>query len=210
MTSHTYAVYNMVDMHYRRSRLLKNYVKGYKKRQFKQKALKDFLYFLFCGLVFTGLLHSVTPYVLQVNDTFHNIVSALTPVSEASNESVIATPLPYTMIFPTVTPTPLPDQKPDTDTIDGYIQEVFGNDADKAFTLLQCENSSHNPDTVNTAGNYPEGSRDIGVFQINEYWQDVNPKYLFNWRINVLIAKQLYDENNHTFVMWTCGRRLGI
>lgn len=94
--------------------------------------------------------------------------------------------------------------------IQDYVREVFGKDAPKAFALLSCENASLNPDAVNTAGNYPEGSRDIGVFQVNEFWQKVNPKFLFNWKINVQIAKQLFDENHGQFNLWTCGRKLEI
>jgi len=99
-----------------------------------------------------------------------------------------------------------PEQK---DIVD-YINQVFGQDADKALQLLSCENHRLNPSAVNTAGNFPAGSRDIGVFQINEYWQKTNAKYLFNWKINVLVAKQLFDENHGSFNLWTCGRKLGL
>lgn len=91
-----------------------------------------------------------------------------------------------------------------------YIRQVFGKDADLAFRVLSCENSALRPDAVNTAGNSPEGSRDIGVFQINEYWQRTQGKFLFNWRINVEIAHQLFEENGKSFKLWTCGRKLGI
>jgi hypothetical protein len=91
-----------------------------------------------------------------------------------------------------------------------YIHEVFGKDADKAFLVLSCENKRLSPNAVNTAGNYPVGSRDIGVFQINEHWQAVQGKFLFNWKINIEIAHQLYVENGNSFKLWTCGRNYGI
>lgn len=117
---------------------------------------------------------------------------------------------------PSVTPSPVAQNNTGDETsadlanpIDDEIREVFGKDADKAFLLLSCENSTHNPDAVNTAGNYPEGSRDIGVFQINEYWQGVNGRFLFNPSINIRIAHDIFKANGD-FHLWTCGRKLGI
>ncbi len=91
-----------------------------------------------------------------------------------------------------------------------YINEVFGSHADTAFKLLKCENGRLNSSAVNTAGNFPVGSRDIGVFQINEYWQKTQGKFLFNWKVNVEIAHQLYAENGNSFKLWSCGKALGI
>lgn len=105
------------------------------------------------------------------------------------------------------TPTPTPTEK---EQIEAYIKEVFGEDADKAFLVTGCENKALNPNAVNTAGNFPIGSRDIGVFQINEYWQRTQGKFLFNWKVNVEIAHQLFEENGKSFHLWTCGRKLGV
>ena len=90
------------------------------------------------------------------------------------------------------------------------IRRVFGKHSDKAFQLLSCENAHLNPDAVNTAGNYPAGSRDIGVFQVNEYWQGVHAKFLFNYKTNIQIAHQIFEESDNSFKMWSCGKRLGI
>lgn len=111
----------------------------------------------------------------------------------------------YAKVLPTATPTPDPKQE-----IRDYVKEVFGKDADKAFKVLSCENNALNPKAVNTAGNFPEGSRDIGIFQINEYWQDVNPKFLFNWKTNIHLAHQIYTDSGNSFHLWTCGRKLGV
>lgn len=112
---------------------------------------------------------------------------------------------------PSVTPTPtsLPVD-PDKKRIVDDINKVFGAHANKAFKLLSCENAALNPNAVNTAGNSPAGSRDVGIFQVNEYWQRTQAKFLFNPEINIRIAYQLYSENDNSFRMWTCGRRLGI
>lgn len=102
------------------------------------------------------------------------------------------------------------EETPEQEQIRAYIKEVFGENAGDAFKLLSCENSSLNPKAVNTAGNEPVGSRDTGVFQINEYWQKVQYKFLLNWKINVQIAHQIYTENGNSFERWTCGRKLGV
>jgi len=109
--------------------------------------------------------------------------------------------------IPTATPTPTPTEH---DQIVGYIKQVFGSDSDKAFELLTSpachENRTLNPDAVNLNS---DGSRDYSIFQINDRWQGVQGKFLLNWKVNVLIAKQLFDES-HSFKMWVCGQRLGI
>lgn len=94
--------------------------------------------------------------------------------------------------------------------VEEIIREVFGKHSDKAFKLLECENKSLNPNAVNTAGNTPAGSRDIGVFQINEYWQGVNAKFLFDPELNVRIAWKIYEDSGYSFKMWTCGKKYGI
>lgn len=99
---------------------------------------------------------------------------------------------------------------PEQKDIADFVKQTFGDDAPKAFELLSCENSSLNPNAVNTAGNFPPGSRDLGTFQINEYWQGVNAKFLTDYKINTMIAKKIYDDSGHSFKMWSCGRRLGI
>lgn len=106
-----------------------------------------------------------------------------------------------------VDPTPTPTQH---EEIRAYVKEVFGKDSDKAFLVLSCENNALNPSAVNTAGNSPAGSRDTGVFQINEYWQKTQYKFLLNWKVNVEIAHQLFEENGKSFKLWTCGRKLGV
>lgn len=133
--------------------------------------------------------------------------SIMSFVSDTRYQPAYAPTIEKAYAKPIVLVTPTPDPK---NLINQEIREVFGKDSDKAFRLLSCENASHNPDAVNTAGNFPKGSRDIGVFQINEHWQATQGKFLFNPSINIRIAKQLFDENGKTFHLWTCGRRLSI
>lgn len=99
---------------------------------------------------------------------------------------------------------------PQYEEIKKEIYEVFGKDADKAMKVLSCENASLNPEAVNTAGNSPAGSRDMGIFQINEYWQGVNGKFLLDPSINIRIARKIFIDNGGSFERWTCGRKFGI
>lgn len=96
-----------------------------------------------------------------------------------------------------------------------YITYVFGEDAPKAFLLLKgndvCggENRSLNPDAVNVNSDSRQ-TRDVGIFQINEFWHRINAKWLFNWKINIEIAHQLFVENGNTFKLWSAGKCMGI
>lgn len=102
------------------------------------------------------------------------------------------------------------EKTPNQINIDKLVKEVFGKYSDKANKVLDCENHSRNPNAVNTAGNEPKGSRDIGIFQINEYWQKTQAKFLFDPEINVRAAWIIFRDNGYTFDRWTCGRKLGI
>lgn len=113
-------------------------------------------------------------------------------------------------VIPTPTSTPTPTPLPEQMAVEKEIRHVFGKYADQAFKVLKCENASLNPKAVNTAGNTPKGSRDIGVFQINEYWQGVNGKFLLEPDINVRIAYKIFKDNGHSWERWTCGRKLGF
>lgn len=100
---------------------------------------------------------------------------------------------------------------PEKQEIIAYVRQVFGKHADKGFKVLSCENASLNPKAVNGAGNTPEGSLDLGLWQINDYWQGVsNKRFLFDYKINTHIAWNIYEANGYTFERWTCGRKLGV
>ena len=138
------------------------------------------------AFIHTHLLGQPSRQIVHAQTTIHVAAVATTPT-------------------PTATPTPT-----EHDQIVGYIKQVFGTDADKAFELLTSpvchENRSLDPDAVNLNS---DGSRDYSIFQVNDRWQGVRGKFLLNWKVNVLIAKQLFDES-HSFKMWVCGQRLGI
>lgn len=101
-----------------------------------------------------------------------------------------------------LSPTPGP-----ADLIRQEIKEVFGKDYDKAMLLLQGEGCRENMTLSPTAVNVnKDGSKDVGLFQINEKWHKIAPKWLLNYSINIRVAKQLYDESGDSFRLWTCGK----
>lgn len=111
----------------------------------------------------------------------------------------------------TLTPTPVPILDDQQTEIYGFIKQTFGTYTDTAMQLLSCENSSLNPVAINTAGNYPVGSEDIGVFQINNYWNDIgNVELLEDPQVNVAVAWHKFVASGYSFNQWTCGKKLGI
>jgi len=100
------------------------------------------------------------------------------------------------------------------DQIHEYIEQVFGKDSDKAFLLLQgtssvsChENRGLNPSAIHIND---DGSKDVGVFQISEYWQGVPARFLLDYKVNVDVAHKIYVDSGYNFHLWTAGRCLGI
>ncbi len=143
------------------------------------------------------------------------ILLILTPVIYFGNQAAgqergkFVSPLPDAAYATTIKTYPVVSGTPHN-AIRDEIDQVFGSDAPKAYKLLSCENSSLNPNAVNTAGNYPVGSRDIGIFQVNEFWQKVNAKFLFDPTINIQIAHKIYTDSGNNFSMWSCGKRMKI
>lgn len=139
-------------------------------------------------------------------------LSAFFVASAISNNTPVVSPLaenPEIIIHtPTPTTIPTPTETPQQIQIRDYIKQTFKNDSDYAFKILSCENPTLDPEKVNTAGNTPAGSRDIGVFQVNEFWQKIQGKFLFNWKINIEAAYQLFIEDHHSFKQWACDKKI--
>lgn len=94
------------------------------------------------------------------------------------------------------------------------IEEVFGKYSEKAFKLLKCENSKLDPTAFNI-NNDSVGSKDYGIFQINDYWQGIRhqgkaEQFLFDPSINIRIAWRIFEDSGYSFNLWTCGKRLNI
>jgi len=117
----------------------------------------------------------------------------------------------------TVEPTPTVIEKviyQEPETVEEYIKYVFGEDYPKAMLLLKgdgspnacAENRTLNPKALNDNTTWGGRGKDWGVFQINDSWQGVQSKFLLNYKINIQIAHQLFEENGKSFKLWTCGK----
>jgi|ERR1035437_290904 hypothetical protein len=90
-----------------------------------------------------------------------------------------------------------------------YITDVFGKDAPQALMIARCE-SGLRPNALNDNTTWGGVSQDLGLFQINKQYQGVtNPSFLYDWKINTLMAKQIFD-NRGNWGAWTCSRTLGL
>ena len=79
-----------------------------------------------------------------------------------------------------------------------YIKHIFGEDANKALRVAYCE-SRMRPNAIGDDG------KAFGLFQINVRWHKIPAKYLLNYKINTLIAYQLFKENHDSFKLWSCN-----
>lgn len=96
-----------------------------------------------------------------------------------------------------VSPTPTPVPLTETQQIIKEIERVFGKDAPTAIRVARCE-SGLKSNAVN------KKTLDYGIFQINKV-HAVNPKFLMDWRINIQIAKHLFEKSGWN--PWNSSRR---
>lgn len=99
------------------------------------------------------------------------------------------------------------------------IKMVFGQYSDDALLLLMgkgsetcAENRGLATDAININS---DGSRDYGVFQINDNWHGYsrvqnNTRYLLDEDVNIFMAKKLHQVSGNSFKLWTCGNVYGI
>lgn len=117
-----------------------------------------------------------------------------------------------------VSPTPTVLQYGKVGDVENYIREVFGEYADKALLLLsgndQCsgENKTLDSLAVNiNNGRVAPGSRDRGIFQINDYFHPkVTDDMAFDYEQNIDYAFRMFENDNHTFIRWAAGICMGI
>ncbi|GIW70274.1 MAG: hypothetical protein KatS3mg101_1021 [Patescibacteria group bacterium] len=104
-------------------------------------------------------------------------------------------------------------QKTQKEEIEDYIQIKFKDDYEKAMLLLrgdgQCggENPNLDPYAVNVN---KDGSRDRGIFQINNKYHPLTDDEAFNWQTNIDYAYRMYLNDNKTFKRWTAGKCMNI
>lgn len=116
-----------------------------------------------------------------------------------------ASPVAQETPQPTVAPTPIPTPIP-TD-IEGYVRYKFGNDADLALQVLECENKTLNPNAINDNTQWGGVGVDRGYWQINNVYHP----HVSDWCASDVVcstdyAFRMYQNDGNTFVRWTCGR----
>lgn len=88
-------------------------------------------------------------------------------------------------------------------TIQEQICAVFKEDCADAIKIFSCESGLR----ANAQGKNKNGSTDTGIAQINSV-HSIPETYLKNEKINILVAKQIYDRQG--WRPWVCARKLGI
>ena len=86
-------------------------------------------------------------------------------------------------VTPTATPTPAVLQE-----IEQFGQETFKSDWPMFKKIIRCE-SGFDPKAKSKTSDY-------GLGQINQCHK-IAPKWLYNWKINLLVMKQLFDEHGN-------------
>src|SRR5690606_33544693 len=97
-----------------------------------------------------------------------------------------------------------------TEAIKSYIREVFGKDADEAIAIATCE-SGLRRNAVNDNTTWGGRGVDKGLFQINNSWQEIdNDSFLFDYKINTILAKKIFDNRGGNWSAWSCADKLGL
>ena len=102
-------------------------------------------------------------------------------------------PMAYASVLDSsITTASVPEATPSMqELVEAEIKDVFGEKAEEALKVARCESKLglyKCNDGLNS-----NGSVDCGIFQVNSI-HGVSRKWLNNYKINILIAKQLYDE----------------
>lgn len=109
------------------------------------------------------------------------------------------------VVVPTPTPTTPPAPTTQRQEIENYVREVFGDDWERAFAIIECE-SSWNPKAVNDNTEWGGVGRDRGIFQINSHFHPLTDEQAFDYKQNIDYAHRMFVNDGRTFIRWTCGR----
>lgn len=127
-------------------------------------------------------------------------------ITQTQPEMVYSEPAITPTPSPSLEPSPSPSIAPKTqkEQITDYIHEVFKEDANDAFKVLECENKPLNPEAENWNRN---GTWDAGIFQINQVhgrsMQDMK-----NWKKNIDQAYKIFSKQG--WRPWACSHKVGV
>ena len=95
--------------------------------------------------------------------------------------------------------------------IRGYIAYKFGESADKALRLLDCENKKLDPNATNDNRTWGGVGVDRGYWQINNvYHPFVSDACASDVKCSTDYAYRMWKNDGESFRRWTCGKNLGI
>ena len=143
------------------------------------------------------------------------IVSLIAGVEVKAQDTqiVVPSPTPTTELI-----TVAQKEVVEPNTIEEYIKYKFGEHSNKAMLLLQgqgsgtcAENRNLDPKAVNDNRTWGGVGRDVNIFQINDFYHPVKVLNLENdWKANINYAYRMFENDNFTFVRWSCGKVYGI
>jgi hypothetical protein len=135
------------------------------------------------------------------------IISGYSFAHPIEDQASVPIPTPALEVA-TPIPTPIP-----TDIV-GYIEYKFGDDAWKAFKILQgeeCHENRHlDPNAKNDNTIWGGLGVDRGYWQINSHFHP----HISDWCASDVVCSTDYAyrmyKNDDSFERWTCGRYYGI
>ena len=130
--------------------------------------------------------------VIAGYDIAHTPVKA--NVTTEPTEEVLTAPTP-----PQATPTPQEPQTPRE-----YIRYKFGEHADKAFQIVECE-STWNERAFNDNTTWGGVGQDRGLWQINNAYHPVSDACAYDYECATDYAHRMWIRDSKTFTRWTCG-----
>ena len=96
--------------------------------------------------------------------------------------------------------------KTEHEAIVAYIKQVFGDQSDNAFKILECENKGLNPSAINHNRN---GSTDHSIFQVNSiHTKRYGSAFKTDWKANIDVAHKIYQASGWS--AWACSHKIGI
>jgi len=96
--------------------------------------------------------------------------------------------------------------KTEHEAIIAYIKQVFGDQSDNAFKILECENAKLNPNAINHNRN---GSTDHSIFQVNSiHSKRYGEAFKTNWKANIDTAYKIYQSSGWS--AWSCSHKINV
>jgi hypothetical protein len=138
-----------------------------------------------------------------------NIFLAIMITTVIAGADIARTPHSDTTL-PSPAPTVIPTSTPIPTDIVGYISYKFGDDAWKAFRVLDCENKTLDPERYNDNRTWGGVGVDRGYWQINNVYHPISDSCAKDVKCSTDYAFRMYSNDDNTFVRWACGKKLGL